>query len=398
LVELPASDARTPAAAPTPPPPQADANLLPRKLLFGNPDHLSPSLSPNGNQIAFIAPDNGVLNVWVGPADDVKAAKVVTHEKVRPIRSFMWAYTNEHILYENDKGGDENFHIFAVDLKSSKEDDLTPFDGVRADLGDTYDDKPTVVFAQMNKRDKRFMDPVLIDIKTKVITPLAENTEGFVSYVVDRAAKLRMAAKMMPDGGLELFTPDKPGTWATYAKIAPEDNQTTQPLEFERNNRTLYFRDSRGRDTSALVTVEMPAGKPKVIFEDAKSDVERLLLHPKQGKVQAVATNRERRVGRFSTRRPATSGVAKVTEGDMRVVNRSLDDKRWVAVPTRRRPTGFTSDRGKKRRRLSPIAPPRVKLPRCTPSSSRRDGLGRELPSLPREADAAGSGKTGAPP
>ena len=175
--------AAEPQAAPPPPPiaaPHADANLLPRKLLFGNPDHVLPSLSPNGSQIAFIAPDNGVLNVWVGPADDVKSAKVVTHERVRPIRFFLWGYTNEHIVYANDKGGDENFHFFAVDLKSGKEEDLTPFEGVRAELLDRYDAKPTLVLAKMNKRDKRFMDPVLIDIKTKVITVLAENTDGYV--------------------------------------------------------------------------------------------------------------------------------------------------------------------------------------------------------------------------
>src|SRR5262245_54885042 len=102
----PAPVAATPPAPPAPPPaaaPQADSGLIPRKLLFGNPDHLMPSLSPNGSQVAFIAPDNGVLNVWVAPADDIKAAKVVTHERTRPIRFFLWAYTNEHIVYANDK-------------------------------------------------------------------------------------------------------------------------------------------------------------------------------------------------------------------------------------------------------------------------------------------------------
>jgi dipeptidyl aminopeptidase/acylaminoacyl peptidase len=397
VIATPAPVGPTPVAAP-----QADTSLLPRKLLFGNPDHLMPSISPNGNQIAFIAPDNGVLNVWVAPADDVKAAKVVTHERTRPIRFFLWAYTNEHIVYANDKGGDENFHIFAVDLKADKEEDLTPFEGVRAQLLDRYDNKPTVLLAEMNKRDKRFMDPVLIDIKTKAITVLAENTEGYVGYVADQDAKLRMASKMTPDGGVELFTPGKPGEWTSYAKIAPEDNQTTAPEFFEKNNRTLYFRDSRGRDTSALVAVDMPNGKPKVLFEDAKADVEQLLVHPKQGKVQAVATNRERRVWKVldKTLQADFDALGKVTDGDMQVVSRSLDDKRWVAAFLHDdAPTGFYLwDRAKKKATFlfsDRGALEGAKLAKMFPVVIKaRDGL--ELVSylsLPREADGANTGK-----
>ena len=391
------------AAAPvTVPAPRADANLLPRKLLFGNPDHVAPNLSPNGKQIAFIAPDNGVLNVWVAPADDVKAAKVVTHERVRPIRTYTWAHTNEHILYENDKGGDENFHVFAVDVTAGKEEDLTPFEGVRASVEDTFDGKPTVIFAQMNKRDKRFMDPVLIDIKTKAVTVLAENTEGYVSYVVDRDAKLRMGAKMTADGGVELFTLDKPGAWTSYAKIAPEDNHTTHPLTFERNNRTLYFADSRGRDTSALVSVEMPNGKPKVIFEDPRADVEKTLEQPKTGKVQAVATNRERRVWKALDKslQADFDALAKVTEGDMQVVSQSLDDKRWVAAYLHDdAPTSFYLwDRGKKKATFLFVdrsALEGAKLAKMHPVIIKaRDGL--ELVSyltLPRDSDASHPGK-----
>jgi dipeptidyl aminopeptidase/acylaminoacyl peptidase len=421
LVSLAACGSSQPAAPtpPSPPPPQAappaqaapvsptpapraDTSLLPRKLLFGNSDHVAPSISPNGAQIAFLAPESGVLNVWVGPAGDVKAAKAVTHEKVRPIRSFSWAYTNEHILYANDKGGDENFHVFAVDLKAGKEDDLTPFDGVRASVTAVYDDKPTVVLGEMNKRDKRFMDPVLIDIKTKAITPLTENTEGYVGFVVDRDAKLRMGSKMTPEGGLELFTFDKPGKWSSYAKIAPEDNQTTQPLEFERNNRTLYFLDSRGRDTSALVSVDMPKGKPTLIFEDPKADVDETLVHPKTGKVQAVSTNRERRIWKVLDKslQGDFDALAKVTDGDMRITSRSLDDKRWVAAFLHDdAPTGYYLwDRAQKKATFLFVdrqALEGAKLAKMHPVVIKaRDGL--ELVSylsLPREADTGNSGK-----
>ena len=160
LTPLPTATATATAPAPAAPP-RADAKLLPRKLLFGNPDRLPPRLSPDGKRILFIAPDEGVLNVWVGPAADPKAARPVTHERTRPIRSAFWAETGEHVLYGNDKGGDENFHVFAVDLRKGTQKDLTPFDGVRAEIAEVFDKHPTSVLALMNKRDKKPMDPVL---------------------------------------------------------------------------------------------------------------------------------------------------------------------------------------------------------------------------------------------
>jgi dipeptidyl aminopeptidase/acylaminoacyl peptidase len=394
----------TPQAAPAPAAPaapRADTTLLPRKVLFGNPDHIAPRLSPDGKRVAFLAPESGVLNVWVAPAEDLKAAKAVTHEKVRPIRSLHWAFTNEHVLYANDKGGDENFHVFAVDLQSGNEEDLTPFEGVRAEILDLYDNKPTSVLAQMNKRDKRFMDPVLIDLKTKEIKVLAEN-DGYVGYTVDHDAKLRMAAKMTGDGGLELLTPDKDKKWASFAKVAPEDTQTTDPLGFEKNNRTLYFRDSRGRDTSALVAIDMPNGKPTVIFEDPKSDVEKTLVSEKTGKVQAVAINRERRVWKILDKslQGDFDALAKVSDGDVEVVSRSLDDKRWIAAYFHDdAPTGFYLwDRAKKKATFlfsDRSALEGAKLAKMHPVVIKaRDGL--ELVSylsLPREFDASNSGK-----
>ncbi len=244
---------------------------------------MSPRLSPNGKQLLFIAPDQGVMNVWVAPSDDPKSAKAITHERTRPIRFATWAKTNEQVLYTNDKGGDENFHIFAVDLKSGQEKDLTPFEGVRAEVSDTFIAHPTWVLATMNKRDKKFMDPVVIDVKTGKIDVLAENTEGYAGYVNDDDAKLRMAVKILPDGSQEYLVPGKAkgATWTSWGKVLHEDVQTTEPLFFERNKKTLYFKDSRGRDTSASSASRCPTGAPTLLFEDPKADAEALLVDPK---------------------------------------------------------------------------------------------------------------------
>ena len=105
-----------------------------RKIIFGNPERNQPLISPDGSQIAFLAPLNGVMNVWVGPTADLSAAKAVTQEKLRPIRTFQWANNGTHLLYLQDEGGNENFHLFVVDLAAGTTKDLTPFKSTRAEI------------------------------------------------------------------------------------------------------------------------------------------------------------------------------------------------------------------------------------------------------------------------
>ncbi|MBN2443426.1 MAG: hypothetical protein JXJ04_18840, partial [Spirochaetales bacterium] len=105
--------------------------LIPRKVLFGNPDKIQATISPDGKYLAYIAPSTeGVNNVWVktfGKNDE----EMITHEKYRGIQSYFWSYNNEQILFVQDKDGDENFHIYSVTLSSKKIKDITPFEGVK---------------------------------------------------------------------------------------------------------------------------------------------------------------------------------------------------------------------------------------------------------------------------
>ena len=89
--------------------------LIPRKVLFGNPDRTAPRLSPDGKYLSYLAPVDGVLNIWVGPADKPADAKPRTKDNKRGIRSYFWAYTSKHLLYVQDTEGDEDFHVWRVD-------------------------------------------------------------------------------------------------------------------------------------------------------------------------------------------------------------------------------------------------------------------------------------------
>src|SRR5262249_10321758 len=132
--------------------------LIPRTILFGNPERTSPQLSPDGKALAYIAPDDkDVLQVWVKGEGDNEARKV-TADKKRGIRSYFWTYEPDTLVYSQDTEGDENFHLIAVNVKTGVVRDLTPFQGVRAMLIDVDASAPSEILVGLNVKDKKKFD------------------------------------------------------------------------------------------------------------------------------------------------------------------------------------------------------------------------------------------------
>src|ERR1700737_596655 len=90
------------------------AHLIPRTALFGNPVRAQARLSPDGRYLSFLAPKNGVLNVWLAPFGKLDTAKPITDDKKRGIRQHHWADDGRHILFLQDEGGDENWRVNSV--------------------------------------------------------------------------------------------------------------------------------------------------------------------------------------------------------------------------------------------------------------------------------------------
>src|SRR4051812_22923987 len=111
-----------------------DVPLIPRKAFFGNPEKARARLSHDGKRLAFVAPVEGVLNVWVSPDDDPAKAKPVTFDKHRGVVEYSWAFTSKHILYTQDKNGDEDDHVYCIDLSSGDIKDLTPIQKIAAEI------------------------------------------------------------------------------------------------------------------------------------------------------------------------------------------------------------------------------------------------------------------------
>ena len=321
-------------------PPHAETILIPRKVLFGNPDRTSPRISPDGTRLAWLAAHNGYLNVWVAPIDDLAAAKVVTNDTRRGIRQFFWAFTNNHILYLQDKGGDENFRVYSVNLATGAEKDLTPFEKVRAEIEGVSHKFPGEMLIALNNRDEKFHDLHRVNIETGAMTMVAQNPgltdRGPVAgFVTDDNFNVRFAQRSnADDGSMSLLKPDGKGGWAEFINIPQEDALTTSPIGFDKAGSTLYALDSRGRNTAAFVAIDAETGKTSVIAEDARADALGALLHPTENTVQAVGFNYDRpewktvdvAVGRDLLR------LKSVAPGDVSVVSRSLDDQQWIVA------------------------------------------------------------------
>ncbi|MEQ9325511.1 MAG: S9 family peptidase, partial [Polyangiaceae bacterium] len=140
--------------------------LISRDVLFGNPDKAMARLSPDGTRVAFLAPDDGVLNVFVAPSDDLDAAEPVTADRGRGVRVFFWAYDSRHLLYLQDEGGDENWRVYRVDVATKDIVDLTPLDDVAAQIVKVSHRHPSVILVGLNDRDARWHDVHRVDLTT----------------------------------------------------------------------------------------------------------------------------------------------------------------------------------------------------------------------------------------
>ena len=286
--------------------------------------------------MSFLAPVDGVLNVWVGPVGQPDKAKPVTNDTYRGIRSYFWAYTNEHILFLQDLNGDENWRIYSVNLSSGKTRDLTPFEGVQAQIQAVSRKHPQECIIGLNKRDPEYHDLFRLNIETGNLTLIQENTR-FSGFEVDDEFKVRLASNMTSDGGIDIFKLMDDGAWQNFLRIEKEDSMSARFVGFNKTNEVAYFVDSRGRDTAALYLLDLDTGERSLVAEDEKSDFGGALVHPTEKNLQAVAFYYDR-LREYEVLDQAISEdleyLYHLEDGEVRVVSRSLDDKAWIVAYT----------------------------------------------------------------
>jgi dipeptidyl aminopeptidase/acylaminoacyl peptidase len=330
--------------------------LIPRATLFGNPDKAQGRVSPDGKWISFLAPVNGVLNVWVAPADKPEQAKVVTDDKSRGIRQYFWAYTSKHLLFLQDQGGDENWKVFVVDLKPGADGsfaarDLTPFedipgpdgkpldgpDGKRlrptAQVSGVSDKFPEEILISLNNRSPQFHDVYRVNIVTGEMKLIQQNDQ-YAGFIADDDYNIRLATAFNAAGGTDFFKRNDKGEFEPYEQVGMEDSLTTGPAGFDKSGNLLYMTDSRGRDTGALFARDFATGKTTLVAEDPRADVGGTIADPKTGLVQAVSFNYDREHWQVLDKaiQPDLDYLKTVADGELAVTSRTTDDKVWTVA------------------------------------------------------------------
>ncbi|MGD8239533.1 MAG: S9 family peptidase [Armatimonadota bacterium] len=314
-------------------PAQESVPIIPRKLLFGNPDKTQARLSPDGSRISYLAPRDGVLNVWVGPADRPGEAQPVTRDTRRGIRIHFWAYTNRHVIYLQDKEGDENWHVYCVDLESDAIRDLTPFDGVQARVEHVSHHFPGEILIALNNRVAELHDIHRVNIETGGSELVLENP-GFAGVMMDDQYTPRLGVGYSPEGGMIVVGLPVDDSAEPFMAIGPEDILTTQLVDFDKAGGTLYLIDGRGRDTAALTTLDLQTMEQTLVAENPRVDIDGVMIHPTEKTLQAYAIDYERR--EWEALDESVAGdlqvLGEVTDGDFDVVSRTLDDSIWFVA------------------------------------------------------------------
>ena len=309
--------------------------LIPREVLFGYPRKASAQISPDGTRISYLAPsDEGVLNVWVktvGMDDDT----MITNDTDRGIRGYGWAEDGIHLVYIQDVGGDENWHLYSADLRTKLVRDMTPFQGIRAQGIMIDKDHPKEVLVGLNIRDRRVFDMYRVNLETGALVMDTENPGDVLQWITDADFKIRGASAMnQSDGSTILRVRNKEDSeWRDLVTWPFGENGGAHT--FTQDGKAIIVESSLGNDTTRLVKIDAKTGKElEVLAVHPKVDVGRVMVHPDRYEVQAVSFNYLRNEWRVLD--PSIRGnfadLSEAHRGEFRVISRDHADQNWVVL------------------------------------------------------------------
>jgi dipeptidyl aminopeptidase/acylaminoacyl peptidase len=320
-------------------------DLIPRQVLFGNPERVSPQISPDGSQLAWIAPHENVLNVWLAPVSpgtgvNWEEARVVTDDADRGIRMFAWAHDGRHLLYLQDAGGDENWRLHDVDLHTMQRRDLTPFDGVQTQLIAMERKFPTEILIGLNRDNPELHDVYRLDLVSGELAREVVNP-GFAGWLADAQLVVRGAFAPDAEGGLAvLVRDDADSDWRELLAIPADDALTSDPICFSEDGSALLSMSSVGAQTGRLVRIDVASGAVEVLAEDPEADVSDVHVHPDTREPQIVTFLKDR--SEYLVLDPAVAddlaAIRALHPGDPVVVSADDADTTWLV--------SFTNDAG----------------------------------------------------
>jgi dipeptidyl aminopeptidase/acylaminoacyl peptidase len=306
--------------------------LIPRDILFGNPERTGVRLSPNGEYLSYIAPKDGVLNIWVSPRGEPEKGRAITDDTDRGVRSYFWAYNNKYIIYVQDREGNEDWHIYSVNVETGITQDLTPVTGVQARIIEVSEDFPDEILIGINDRDPAYHDIHRMNVITGYSELVFENHE-FAGVVTDSKLAIRFAIRQRADGGHQILMRDG-DLWTKWMEVEQEDSATTNPMGFDKTGNVLYMIDSRERNTAALYAMDLKSGQSKVLYENELADINDVMIHPTERTVQAAASSFLRKEWTIldPAIEPALTYLKTLESGDLEITSVTMDDHYWIAA------------------------------------------------------------------
>ena len=305
--------------------------LIPRKVLFESPGKANPKISPDGSKMAFLAPVRGVLNIWVTSSDNLTHAKSVTKEQKRSICNYFWSFNKNYLLYIQDQDGDENFHLYRVDLKTGNIKDLTNFPKTQANVINISPQFPDEILIGLNKRNPKWHDVYRLNITNGKLVLIEENNH-YSDFTADENLQLRIAKKPTVENTSEYYIKNSKATWELYEKVSFEDSLSTFFIGFNKEGTVAYKMDSQNRDKAAIYTIDLATKEKSVLAESNKADCTKLLLHPVEIVPQAFAYEYTKVEWTVLDKRIAEdfTYLKNGFPGNFEVSDRSLADDKWI--------------------------------------------------------------------
>ncbi len=318
--------------------------LIPRRVLFGNPERTNYQISPDGSWITWVGPADGVLNVFIAAREDVAGQeqpcwpRQLTFDTGRGVAAYAWTLNETHLVYAKDADGDENTHLYALRLSDGEVRDLTPFPGVKAMLAGVSRRRRGEIAVLMNDRDPQHHDFVTIDLASGAVTRIAENP-GFIGFIADEDYVPHIAIQPLPSGGMALHrnvegvSHPEPKDWQPWITIGAEDARTTRPAGLSADGETLYLLDSRGRDTAALTVVALATGEQRVIASDPRADINEIFMDQDTHEILAYGVDYQ--VREFHVIDPRADDISWLVSQGLTgaiVHDRSENDRLWLVA------------------------------------------------------------------
>jgi len=326
------------------------SDLIPRGVLFGNPERVLPQLSPDGTRLAWIAPHEGVLNVWVAPlridpgrdGETVgwSAARVVTDDRDRGIRMFSWAHDGRHLLYIQDTGGDENWRLHDVNLDTGQRRDLTPFPDVQARLVAASKKFPTQILIGLNRDNPQLHDVYRLDLLSGEMSLEVKNP-GFIGWLADEDMVVRAGYAPQPNGEMQLMVRERLlDEWRTLMTVPADDVTGSNVISFSADGRSLLAITPFEANTARLIRMDVASGAIEVLAEDAEADVDGVVLHPdtREPQIVIVLKDRAEYLVLDASVEADLAAIRALHRGDPSISDRENPDSPWMV--------GFTNDTG----------------------------------------------------